>query len=358
MSEGERSAGLDEGMAAAVGALLERAGADPAAPLVLLSGSGNNRVFRVESDPPLLLKAYFHHPEDRRDRLGTEFAFLSYAWAAGLRTVPKPVAACPEHRLGLYGFLPGRRPLPGEISSAAVDQAAALVEGLNAPRWRPLAASLPIASEACFSLQAHLGAVSRRIERLRAITPASPRHLEARTFLAEDLEPLWAAVRAAVLKATANIGLALEAELAAADRCLSPSDFGFHNALATEDGRLSFLDFEYAGWDDPAKLVGDFFSQIAVPVPEVFYPAFADRLAASTTNPAWHRRRFDILLPVHRVKWITIFLNDFLPVGAERRRFAIHGEDEDARLATQLAKARKGVSRQQDGPAAILAAGA
>jgi hypothetical protein len=161
-----------------------------------------------------------------------------------------------------------------------------------------------------------------------------------------------------VLKAAANIGLSLDAELAMPDRCLSPSDFGFHNALATEDGQLAFLDFEYAGWDDPAKLVGDFFSQIAVPVPEAFYPAFAERLAASTTNPTWHRRRFDILLPVHRVKWITIFLNDFLPVGAERRRFAIHGEDEDARLATQLAKARKGVLRQQDGPAAILSVGA
>ena len=41
-------------------------------------------------------------------------------------------------------------------------------------------------------------------------------------------------------------------------RCfLSPSDFGFHNILQSE-GRLNFLDFEYAGRDDLAKLLSDF----------------------------------------------------------------------------------------------------
>ena len=42
------------------------------------------------------------------------------------------------------------------------------------------------------------------------------------------------------------------------DRILSPSDFGFHNALRGSDGRILFLDLEYFGWDDPAKLIGDF----------------------------------------------------------------------------------------------------
>ena len=40
-------------------------------------------------------------------------------------------------------------------------------------------------------------------------------------------------------------------------RALSPSDFGLHNAMRDEDGRLRFIDFEYFGWDDPVKLVSD-----------------------------------------------------------------------------------------------------
>ena len=39
----------------------------------------------------------------------------------------------------------------------------------------------------------------------------------------------------------------------------SPSDFGFHNILC-EDGRLNFVDFEYAGIDDLAKSARRFFA--------------------------------------------------------------------------------------------------
>ncbi len=40
---------------------------------------------------------------------------------------------------------------------------------------------------------------------------------------------------------------------------VSPSDFGFHNALLDDGGAISFLDFEYSGRDDPAKLDLRFF---------------------------------------------------------------------------------------------------
>ena len=38
---------------------------------------------------------------------------------------------------------------------------------------------------------------------------------------------------------------------------LSPSDFGFHNILSHHNN-LYYIDFEYAGWDDPYKLIADF----------------------------------------------------------------------------------------------------
>src|SRR5439155_21002106 len=53
-------------------------------------------------------------------------------------------------------------------------------------------------------------------------------------------------------------GMSFEKEIAADQRTLSPSDFGFHNALRQADGRIIFLDFEYFGWDDPAKMIADF----------------------------------------------------------------------------------------------------
>ena len=338
---------LDASVSRAARALLERVGRDAGAAVQLLAGSGNNRVFRVETTPPLLLKAYFRHALDRRDRLGAEFAVLSYAWNAGLRTLPEPLAADPEHGLGLYGFLEGRRLEADEVGQSAVDQARELFERLNDPAHRAAAAGLPVASEACFSLAAHLATVDRRVERLAGIEPATPEHLEAAALWRTELEPSWRAVRTGALAAAERLGQEPDAEIDAADRCVSPSDFGFHNALIAADGRISFLDFEYAGWDDPAKLLGDFFSQVAVAVPDRHLPAFAARLAARTSDPARHRARFDILLPVYRVKWIAIILNDFLPAGAHRRRFALGEPGENDRLATQLAKARQALERVQ-----------
>ena len=129
------------------------------------------------------------------------------------------------------------------------------------------------------------------------------------------------------------------AELAESKRTLSPSDFGFHNALVTADSKLKFFDFEYAGWDDPAKLVCDFFCQPAVPAPPAAFDRFARAVAAGFADPEFHRRRAELLLPVYRVKWCCILLNEFLPVGGSRRAYSA-AADPDARKAAQLAKAR------------------
>ena len=44
------------------------------------------------------------------------------------------------------------------------------------------------------------------------------------------------------------------------------------------------------------------------------------------------------MLPVYRMKWVCIRLNDFLPADARRRSFASSG-DEEARKRRQLEKA-------------------
>ena len=129
-------------------------------------------------------------------------------------------------------------------------------------------------------------------------------------------------------------------ELSQADRCLSPSDFGFHNALRAGDERLRFLDFEYAGWDDPAKMVCDFFCQPAVPVPLHFYDDVVGRVAAVSGGSSLPQR-IGLLLPVYQLKWCCILLNDFLPLGRRRRSFAGGTAAQEEQKARQLQKARQ-----------------
>ena len=71
--------------------------------IVPLVGGANNRVFRVETAAGVvLLKSYFRHPDDPRDRLGTEFAFARFAWDHGVRCIPQPLACDPVAGLGLF----------------------------------------------------------------------------------------------------------------------------------------------------------------------------------------------------------------------------------------------------------------
>lgn len=307
-----------------------------------LSGGANNRVFRVEvNGSSALLKSYFYHPSDPRDRLGAEFAFSKFAWENGVRSLPRPLACDHQHRLGLYEFVQGRRLMPGEITKGIVAQAIAFFRELNRFRNLPGAQNLPLASEACFTISDHIRCVEGRFQRLRSVEESEKINREAYAFIRNELADAWRKVTSYVRERAQELGLALESEIALQDRRLSPSDFGFHNALLTGDNQLRFIDFEYAGWDDPAKIVCDFFCQPAVPVPLEYFNHFVEILTADLLEPEMHRQRIALLLPVYQIKWCCILLNDFLPVDSKRRRFARDAMEPEQQKAEQLRKTRR-----------------
>ncbi|HEY3396243.1 MAG TPA: phosphotransferase [Armatimonadota bacterium] len=326
--------------------LLAHAGLAGVPHLEPLTGGANNRVFRVEvGGRKVALKVYFRHPEDLRDRLGAEWAFLSFAWDHGLRCVPQPLACDRAGNAALYEYVCGERLVSGEVGREELGQALALYRALHRLQPLPEASALPPASEACFTLADHRECVARRVRRLAEVTGG-----EAQSFVREELAPACERVAGALE------GREAELALPEADHCLSPSDFGFHNALREAGGRLRFLDFEYAGWDDPAKLVGDFFCQPAVPVPPELYPEFAGAVAAELSDPGLHLARCGALLPLYRLKWCCILLNGLLPEGSARRRFAAGEGPAPESAARQLTAARALLRRAQsdlDSPGAV-----
>jgi hypothetical protein len=313
--------------------LTEQAGFGRARALSRLAGGKNNQVYRVDTEGggPLALKRYFSDPRDGRDRLSAEWTFLERAWRDGVRAIPQPLAKDAGAQAALYGFVAGRKLDAGELEARHIDAAADFILAINAMRH----AGLPAASDACFSISNHLELVERRLLRLAALDHEAPHASEAQRLVFTMLRPTWDSVRERAMRGTLALGLDLHRSLSEAECCLSPSDFGFHNTLVTDDGRLIFLDFEYAGRDDPAKLVVDFFCQPEVPVPLSCLDQFIARLALDEAAQA----RCRILLDVARVKWACILLNDFLPVGAARRAFAERSERK-ARCAMQLEKAK------------------
>ncbi|HEY1857215.1 aminoglycoside phosphotransferase family protein [Acidocella sp.] len=323
---------------AAAVSVIATAGLPPPVALSRLTGGRNNRTFLVTTEgKQLVLKLYHTDPGDQRDRLGAEFAFLTYAWERGIRNIPRPIACDRELRAGLYGYLPGRRLAVAELGPLHLDAALDFVLALNAsPRQAEVLAP---ASEACFSLEEHEATVARRVARLGRLASDVPHRDAAENFVRAKLEPAWAAVRKQLAARAAQLGLTPETRLAPDELCVSPSDFGFHNALVC-DTAVGFLDFEYAGRDDPAKLACDFFCQpeIPVPVPVSTFDAFVKRLVAGLHLAPWHEARCAMLLDAYRVKWACIILNEFLPEGAARRAFA-EGTKTAAHYEGQLERA-------------------
>jgi hypothetical protein len=308
-----------------------------------LTGGRNNRVFRVETDggAPMVLKSYFHDPRDPRDRLAAEWNFLTTVWTRGVRAIPEPLAHEPASHTALYTFVSGRKITAGEVTEAHVEAAADFVLAINAPPRTPTV--LEPGSEACFSLAQHVATVARRVDRLSNLAPTAPLRADAARFVAKSLHPAWLTLQARVQREARANGFSLEQELPPAERCLSPSDFGFHNALDDSSGRITFLDFEYAGRDDPAKLICDYFCQPEVPVPIRHFESFLERIAAGLELDLAARDRCRLLLDLYRVKWTCILLNDFLALGAARRAFAELGTRE-RRCRAQLAKAEAKLS--------------
>lgn len=325
---------------AEVAALLARAGrAAGALTLRPCPTGGNNRVYAVETDSgPVLAKRYFTSPADPRDRLKAEWDFLGYAVNAGVGCVPRPLACDAGARLALYEFLEGRPLTESEIGPSEIAAAADFILALNAPEARVNAAHIGAASEGCFSIAAQFALIGRRVARLQAIEPEGSTGREAAT-LAGEIARVWEDLRNSTEAALSRRGIGLDGELPPESRVLSPSDVGFHNALRRPDGTLAFFDFEYAGWDDPAKLVADFLYQPEFP-PEVGEgETFAARVLEGLGCDSGVRERARILRPLFALKWCCIMLNPFLGDGPERRRFADRERGGESYKSSRLAKA-------------------
>jgi len=319
--------------------LLKSAGWPEATKIQEFPGGRNNRVFRVETGQgDCLLKLYFRDPSDSRDRLGHEYGFLEACRGVEIDALPKPLAKDSENGAALYEFIKGNR--VETVGSKEILLAGRFIEKINQHRENKMFRALPHAAEACFSFQEHVTSVDRRIDRLGQMESDSNLDREARLWVEKEMIPAWKKIREQIVREKD-----LEKGLDQAIRILSPSDFGFHNSLRKADGSLVFLDFEYAGWDDPAKLVCDLANQPDRPLSLVEAEPFSSSLVEWLGATDFWRSRFRILAPLYQVKWACIVLNDFLPFGRNRRKFQETQEPEASRKHRQLDKAKGMMAR-------------
>jgi hypothetical protein len=316
---------------------------DPVRQVSRQQGGGNNRLYRVEAADgrQYALKTYFKRPGDDRDRLGAEFGGLTFLRAQGVdRQVPRAVARDAERHCALFGWVDGDA--VGQPTPRDLFEALCFVLDLYRLAQQPEAAALPLASEACLSGAEVARQIDRRLDRLLVIDDHRLRAFLIDTF-AESYERHCNFAMAQYQGRGMNFAEPIELSALT----LSPSDFGFHNAIRRADGRLVFIDFEYFGWDDPVKLVADFLLHPGMGLDVELRRRFRRGAAAVFGGDHDFEARLRALFPLYAMRWCLILLNEFLPERWLRRDYAGAHPDRDYALDNQLAKA-KAMLRQID----------
>jgi hypothetical protein len=272
----------------------------------------NSRVFRVEleDDRTVLFKFYRHDSSDTRNRLDTEFRAVQFMWEKDIRVVPRAIARKDKRRCGVYGFIDGEPLAPAAVAEADVDALVDFLAALQPLRSKAPAAGIGLASEARFSLGAVADHVRARADRLRTSAAV---HAPLQQWFERSFDPIANEVGEWYGRSAEAAAQPVDVELEDRRRALSPSDFGFHNAVRRRDGTLAFVDFEYFGWDDPAKTIVDFLLHPGMTLPETLKKRFADRFLRAFAFVPGLADRARIVYPLYGLKWCLILLNDFLP---------------------------------------------
>ena len=270
---------------------------------------GNNTVLKVSiSGRAYALKKYNTSKLDNRNRLKTEWDFLSLVKDVDSNLpIPTPHALNEDANMAIYEFIEGSKISSDTITASNISSAIQFIKTLNTPLMQDSAVHLPIASDAKFSVNDHIDFVRDKITELQPIKDQDTASADLLTDMATSLMQ----IETRIIPMVTDKGFEIDEALPQKERCLSPSDFGFHNTIKTKSGSLIFIDFEYAGWDDPAKLSADFFFQPQIPVPQEYYDKFLASCLSYLNKDRLqlHITRAKFLRPLFGLRWCSILLN-------------------------------------------------
>jgi hypothetical protein len=311
--------------------------------LTPLRGGINNQVFSCSAgnnqSKRFVIKGYA--PRSSFDRMTSEVEFLRYAGMVAPSYVPSLLVEDKERCCVVLEYLYGH-PYPAGISPSEQDilQAGKFFHLLNADQLLAKQHIKQSAAEGYLSLTKHLENVSGRLQQLRTEHLRVEFRLQANLLVQNIIQEFGAiADKTKVLIYKGQIQDAINVE----DCCVSPSDFGFHNAFRTADG-VKFFDFEFAGWDDPAKLMVDFMLQPRMPVASSLANSFYQSVIPFCSERL--RDRTTVLGPILRLKWLCIMLSVLRPDRLSEIQAVAHGSMGENYIKQRLEEAQAYIQKE------------
>ncbi|MBI9109615.1 hypothetical protein [Maridesulfovibrio ferrireducens] len=299
----------------------------------------NSKVYKIlcESGETYAVKFYTQLTADGLSRLDQEWAAISFMTQNRIKNIPVPVAIDSSKQAAIYSFINGT-PVD-KIKNNDIHEVLTFLKELKTSSTTGKALNISSAAEACFSPAEVVENINKRFNILTAIPEEDELFREMRLFLEKDFSE---ELEKSTTFAKNQLGIETwNSPLPDKLRTLSPSDLGFHNALRTSHNNLYFVDFEYFGWDDPVKTASDFLLHPAMNLTKTDIKIFYYGMNEIFRNDKNFEIRFKSLLPLFRLKWCLILLNEFSNKNLKRRAFASGTPDNVQNLRkAQLEKAK------------------
>ncbi len=287
-----------------------------------LPSSGNNRIYKIEmkNGQSYVAKHYLRLSGDSRPRLQAEFEHLNALWQLGFRNIPQPIMR--EENRAVYSLIEG---VPvksvGELEMGRVLSFLADLSD-NSIRLR----AFPVLPGADFRacLGDYIDQIGKRCDRIILGIKGSEWEKEITDFMKKRILPHKEFIFNKFYDSIESLGWDLRRPFGETEQMFSPSDLGFHNILADthNKGGVFFLDFEYSGWDDPAKLLADFFHHVGQNVAWGHKWYLLEQFVAHRKQDPDFLRRWETIIDLIGLEWVLIVLNVADPNEMTRKRFA------------------------------------
>ena len=300
-----------------------------------IKGRGNSRLYKIKMDSgqEYVGKLYPDPTFDDRDRLAKETSAYRFLQSNEIKTVPENKWSDPNLNFGLFEWINGKEIV--EITDDHVNYAAEFVASLSELSKHTRNKEFPLASAACLSGKM----IEEQIQnRYATVHKFSDINFELRSLLENDFAHTFEEILSESKK---NWPGKFETDLSVDYQLLSPSDFGFHNALVTKEG-LKFIDFEYFGWDDPVKLTCDFLLHPGMALTNESKNIWAKNMITIFSGDPSFKQRLNASYFLYGLCWCLIILNVFLKDRRSGKNItALEMVDIKTKKLEQLEKSKK-----------------
>ena len=286
--------------------------------LELIKGRGNSRIYKLKfsNSEYGVLKIYPDRQLDIRNRIETEFKAIDLLEKAGL-SVPKALAMNTDMNWAVYSWVEGSS---RECDDIFIEEAANFIQKLDIlSKDNKNLKNISPASEACLSGAELERQINDRFNLLKSISDE-----KLGIFLDDVFYPTYINN---IKIAKSIMGSQFESCIPLSFQIISPSDFGSHNAIKDLSGKTIFIDFEYFGWDDPVKLISDFYWHPAMNLTEKQQNKWLGRIKNIFVHDNDFDKRLSAYLTIFGLKWCLILLNEFLPNRMNQR---VHADNSKA----------------------------